>query len=79
MPGDKIDWHAMARQANVHARKALDSRPDLYGNEYWAKYHVIRDEHFARLVLEECVEIAKRRKDSAIACLIAADIIERMP
>ena len=53
---DKIDVEALANAANKYADEHEDHK------EWPLLWSRIRDEHFARLVMEECAKMADERK-----------------
>ena len=67
---DKIDVARLAREANKLAVPHIGS----------GMFHAIRDEHFARLVMEECARVVESTSPIHTgAAKIAALIRARMP
>jgi hypothetical protein len=58
MPVDKIDVRALALEADAYAAKQL---PDSHLLSM--RYREIRDEHFTRLVMEECAKVCREKVD----------------
>lgn len=58
MPADKIDVQRLAREADQHADRKCWIGGVSLRREFRAQWYRTRDEHFARLVLEEAAKVA---------------------
>lgn len=81
MPGDKIDWQRLAREADAYAADQMRHNPEVQNTV--VVYRKIRDEHFARLVLEEAAKVCLGGVDGthaayADACHTCATLIRSL-